>query len=139
MNDSRHDSPYDSSHDSSHDSPHDSSEAANEPRWLRLASALRAEADPVTLAHVRARLASRLYEPTWLRWLSRPAALATSAALLVVSAFTGSALLSASEASAEDETLVVSTMLGDDGSYGLPVEAGAAAGTASSDSEGARP
>ena len=108
----------------------------NEPRWLQLAATLRAEPDGATMARVRARLAARSAGPAWVRWLSRPAVLAASAALLVVSAWTGSVLLSASTASADEDASVMSTLLGDDGSYGLPVEHGAASGTASSDSEG---
>ena len=112
----------------------DTSDSSNEPRWLRLAATLRAQPAPETLAHVRARLAASSTGPAWVRWLSRPVALATSAALLLVSAFTGSALLSASNAGAEDETLVVSTMLGEDGSYGLPLESATPVNASSTDS-----
>ena len=127
-----------------HDDPdhhtHDDSKA---PRWLRLATTLRAEPDAATLAHVHARLAARSAGPAWVRWLSRPLALAASAALLVASAFAGSAMLSTGTASADDESLVVSTLLGDDGSYGLPVvhdtAAGTASGAASTDSEAVAP
>ena len=107
----------------------------NEPRWLELAAALRAEPDAATMARVRARLAARLAGPGWVRWLSRPVVLAASAALLVVSAYTASALLSASNAGTDDDVAEMSTLLGDDGSYGLPVERGVT-GAASSDSEG---
>lgn len=107
----------------------------NEPRWLRLAGTRRAEPDPVTLARVRARLAAMPAEPAWVRWLARPAALALSAGLLVVSAVAGTAYLSnASSASSEDSTML-STLLGDDGSYGLPVSASeTAAGASETDS-----
>ncbi len=117
----------------------DMGDEANEPRWLELAATLRAAPDPATLAHVRARLAALAAGPAWARWLSRPVTLAASAALLVVSAFTGSALLSAGSASAEDGTSVVSTLLGDDGSYGLPLDRDASPGAASSDSEAVTP
>ncbi len=93
------------------------------PHWLRLAATLRAEPDPATLAHVRARLAARPSEPAWVRWLARPAALALSAGLLVVSAVAGTALVTASTSNGTttDDNSMVSAMLGDDGSYGLPV------------------
>ena len=108
----------------------------HEPRWLRLAATLRAEPDAATLAHVRARLAQRSAGPAWVRWLSRPAVLAASATLLMLSVFAGSAMLSTSAAGSDDDTSVVSALLGDDGSYGLPVERGANTDAASSDSEG---
>ena len=114
----------------------DSHDEANEPRWLRLAATLRAEPDAATLAHVRARLAGRSAGPAWVRWLSRPVALAASAALLVMSVFTGSALLSAGNASADDEPSMLNTLLGDDGSFGLPTDHNGTSGAASSDSEG---
>ena len=108
----------------------------NEPRWLELAATLRAEPDGATMARVLARLAARSAGPEWVRWLSRPVVLAAAAALLVVSAYTGSALLSASNASADDDASVMSTLLGDDGSYGLPVERSATVGSAGADSDG---
>ena len=108
----------------------------NEPRWLELAAALQAEPDAATMARVRARLAAHLAGPGWVRWLSRPVVLAASAALLVVSTYSASALLSGSNAGTDDDVSVMSTLLGDDGSYGLPVERGATGGAASSDSEG---
>ena len=114
----------------------DSHDDPNEPRWLRLAATLRAAPDAATLAHVRARLAARSAGPAWVRWLSRPVALAASAVLLVMSVFTGSALLSANIANIDDEPSVVSTLLGDDGSYGLPIDHNRTSGAASSDSEG---
>jgi hypothetical protein len=119
----------------------DTRDIENEPRWLRLAATLRAEADPATLAHVRARLAERSAGPAWVRWLSRPVALAASAALLVVSMFVGGALLSTAGTGAQtqEETSMVSTLLGDDGSYGLPLNRDASAGTPVSDSGGVTP
>ena len=74
-----------------------------------------------------------------MRWLSRPVTLAASAALLVASAFTGSALLSAGSAGAEDAASVVSTLLGDDGSYGLPLDRDASSHAAGADSEEVAP
>jgi hypothetical protein len=111
----------------------------DEPRWLRLAAAFRATPEPGTLARVHARLAARAATPAWVRWLSRPVALAASAALLVVSAFAGGVLLTAggaAPAAAEDETSssVVSVLLGDDGSYGMALGADTPAGTPGADS-----
>lgn len=114
----------------------DTREDRNEPRWLQLAATLHAEPDAATMTRVRARLAARPPGPGWVRWLSRPAVLAASAGLLVVSAWTGSVLLSASGTGADEDTSVMSTLLGDDGSYGLPVESGATGGAAGSDSGG---
>ena len=111
-----------------HDSP--------EPRWLKLAATLRAEPGATTLARVRARLAQHTAGPAWVRWLSRPVVLAASATLLMLSVFAGSAMLATSAAGSDEDTSVVSAMLGDDGSFGLPVEHGTNAGAASSDSEG---
>ena len=70
----------------------------HEPHWLRLAADLRAEPAPGTLARVRERLAVRgEREPAWVRWLGRPAALATSVALLVICAWAGNAWIDSSE------------------------------------------
>lgn len=110
-------------------------EDPNEPRWLRLAATRRATPDPATLARVRARLAARPAEPAWVRWLARPAALAVSAGLLVVSAVAGAAYVSSATHTSSEDTSMLSALLGDDGSYGLPVGAGeTAAGTSTTDS-----
>ncbi len=114
----------------------DTREDRNEPRWLQVAATLRAEPDAATMTRVRARLAARSAGPGWVRWLSRPAVLAASAGLLVASAWTGSVLLSASTGSADEDASVMSTLLGDDGSYGLPVEPATPGGGAGSDSGG---
>ena len=106
-------------------------EEATSPRWLKLAAAVRAEADPATLARVYARLAARSAEPAWLRWLARPAALATSAALLVLSAVAGSALLGDSPSASGEGTLAAAELLGEDGSYGLVIDEGEADDSAS--------
>lgn len=112
----------------------DRNDESREPHWLRLAATLRAEPDPATLARVHARLAARARGPAWVRWLSHPVALAASAALLLVSVYTGRALLSPS--GVDDETSVVSTLLGDDGSYGVPLERGAGPADEGSGGEG---
>jgi len=94
----------------------------DEPRWLRLAADLKAEPAPGTLARVRERLAAREREPAWVRWLGRPAALATSVALLVVCAWAGNAWLAATASARPDSTSLVSALLDEDGSFGLGVQ-----------------
>jgi hypothetical protein len=123
----------------SHELPRDAHEGGQEPRWLRLAATLRAAPDPATLAHVRARLAARAAGPAWVRWLARPAVLAACAGLLLVSAWTGSAMLSAGRtvaAGADEDSSLMSTLLGDDGSYGVPLEHDASGDVADPDSDG---
>ncbi len=105
------------------------------PRWIKLASALHAEPAPDTLARVRRRLASRTAAPSWIRWLARPVALATSVALLVVSAIAGNALLAGSRAETADASTLTAQLLGDDGSFGLDA-ASTNTGPAGADSEG---
>lgn len=106
-------------------------EANAEPRWLRLAADLRAEPAPGTLARVRERLAERDRAPAWVRWLGRPAALATSVALLIACAWAGDAWLVSSTASTRpDGTSLVSALLDDDGSFGLGVQSDETAGSA---------
>jgi hypothetical protein len=103
------------------------------PRWMELAATLRAEPAPDTLARVRRRLAAgRGAEPAWLRWLARPAAVAASAALLVASAIAGQMLLAGAAVEANDDALT-SSLLGDDGSFGLGLES--VTGTVIADSE----
>jgi hypothetical protein len=100
------------------------------PRWLRLAATLRAEPAPGTLARVRASLAARGTAPAWLVWLSRPVTVAASAALLVASAWIGSAVLSPGAESEGEPVSLSEALLGDDGSLGLPAPgAGDEAGT----------
>ena len=103
-----------------HDDRHD---PGDEPRWLRLAADLRAEPAPGTLARVRERLAERgEREPAWVRWLGRPAALATSVALLVVCAWAGNAWLASTVGTRTDSATLVSALLDEDGSFGLGVQ-----------------
>jgi len=112
------------------------------PRWLRLAASVRAEPEPATLARVRARLARRRAEPRWVRWLARPAALAASAALLVVSAWAGRMWLSLPGAGRGEDSSLVNALLGEDESYGFKLDpadedaAKAGPGAAGADSEG---
>ena len=102
-----------------HDDRHD----PDGPRWLRLAADLRAEPAPGTLARVRERLAERgEREPAWVRWLGRPAALATSVALLVVCAWAGNAWVTSTVGTRTDGATLVSALLDEDGSFGLGVQ-----------------
>jgi hypothetical protein len=114
-----------------HDLRHD---ANDEPRWLGLAADLRAEPAPGTLARVRARLAARDREPAWVRWLGRPAALATSVALLVVCAWAGNAWIVASAHARPEGATLVSALLDEDGSFGLGLGADESAATPGADS-----
>ena len=97
--------------------------ANDEPRWLRLAADLKAEPAPGTLARVRERLASREREPAWVRWLGRPAALATSVALLVACAWAGDAWITSTASARPDGATLVSALLDEDGSFGLGTQA----------------
>jgi len=106
----------------------------DEPRWLRLAADLRAEPAPGTLARVRERLASREHEPAWVRWLGRPAALATSVALLVVCAWAGNTWLATTERARPDGATLVSALLDEDGSFGLGVQSDEPVNTSGADS-----
>jgi hypothetical protein len=54
----------------------------------------------------------------------------------MVSLLAGGAWLSAGTAGADADTSVMSTLLGDDGSYGLPIEHGTSTGTTGTESEG---
>jgi len=111
-------------------------EGPREPRWLRLAATLRAEPDHDTLARVRRRLAARAAAPAWFRWLGRPVAVAASAALLVVSAVAGNALLDSSVRDIADDGTLTLALLGDDGDFGLELDRTGNGGAAPADSEG---
>jgi hypothetical protein len=111
--------------------PHD---GGDEPRWLKLAADLRAEPAPDTLARVRARLAVRGEEPAWVRWLGRPAALATSVALLIACAWAGNVWLASAAGPRPDGASLVSAMLDEDGSFGLGVAADEPAAPSGADS-----
>ena len=113
------------------------------PRWLKLASALRAEPAPGTMARVRSRLAQRepfsSFSPTWLTWLARPASLAVSTGLLVASAWLGVSLLSTGTVTPDDETTFAAALLQDDGSMGLGLDDGETPGEAGADSQQVEP
>jgi hypothetical protein len=108
--------------------------ANEEPRWLRLAADLKAEPAPGTLARVRERLAAREREPAWVRWLGRPAALATSVALLVVCAWAGDAWITSTVSARPDGATLVSALLDEDGSFGLGTQADEPASLSGADS-----
>jgi len=90
-----------------------------EERLERLLGAARAEADPAVLARARARLAAEADVPRTLAWLGTPAALVTACALLVAVTSAG-VWLARDDAPAARDTSLVSALVGDDGSYGLP-------------------
>jgi hypothetical protein len=112
----------------------DRNDRNDEPRWLRLAADLRAEPAPGTLARVRERLALREHEPAWVRWLGRPAALATSVALLVVCAWAGNTWLATTERARPDGATLVSALLDEDGSFGLGMQVDEPASLSGADS-----
>jgi hypothetical protein len=85
---------------------------------------------------VRERLAAREREagPAWVRWLGRPAALATSVALLIVCTWAGNAWLASSVSPRPEGASLVSALLGEDGSFGLGVESDEPGGATGADS-----
>jgi len=98
----------------------------NDERIAKLIRATHAPADPAVLARARARIAAmgESSEPAWVRWLARPAVLAASGGLLAVTLAAGgwmlrSAAVGLVETSGTIETVAISDLLGDDGSYGL--------------------
>lgn len=72
-------------------------------RLTRLLRAVRADADPAVWARVRSRLGSRARTPWLLTWAMRPAALAASLALFLVSAALALVLASGTSASNGEE------------------------------------
>lgn len=118
-------------------SPHDA-----ESKLARLLAASQAPADDAPLRRALAQLAARDAEPAWLRWLARPAALATACALLVVSVSASAWLLRAPSATsatggALETSEVIAGLIGEDGSFGLVASDAGEAGP-SSDSGGVR-
>ena len=107
------------------------------PRWLQLASALRAEPAPGTMARVRARLEQR--EPLWVTWLARPATLAVSAGLLVASTWFGASLVPSGVPTSADNVTLAAALLQDDGSLGLGEAAATLPGEAGADSQEVSP
>ena len=101
----------------------------DEARITRLLAATGANADPGVLARAQARLAADEAGPGWLAWLSKPAALVAACALLTLSVGIAALVLSGERTNTDDTTLVAS-LLGDDGSEGLPVTTAAPGPTA---------
>ena len=101
-------------------------------RLVRILGAARAPADAAVLVRVRARLAGMAQVPGPLAWLGTPAALVAACALFVAVAGTSMAIVR-TESTPTHDTALVSALIGDDGSYGLPT-ASATASTGASDS-----
>jgi hypothetical protein len=91
----------------------------DEGRLGRVLAAVRAPADPAVLARVRARIAASVPVPRAFAWLGTPAALAGACATLLVAAGLTLAALDR-DAGASHDTSLVSALIGDDGSEGLP-------------------
>ena len=108
-----------------------------EERLGRVLGASRAVADPAVLARARARLATELAVPRPLAWLGTPAALAAACALFVAVSAASVWFVSSDPASRSDASLV-SALVGDDGTYGLP-SASAQRATDGADSGGVTP
>jgi hypothetical protein len=96
----------------------------DEARLTRILGAVRAPADPAVLARARARLAASPDVPRVFRWLGTPAALAGACALLLISAGASFAVLGTESAASSRDTQLVSALIGDDGTYGLPTATG---------------
>lgn len=112
----------------------------NDERIGRLLAASRASANPAVLARVRSRLAARESSVGMLAFLGRPAALATACALLVVSATVSFAIVrSERQTAATTSNSLVSALLDDDGTYGMPTAATVADATTLSDSGEVQP
>lgn len=105
-------------------------------RLERTLAAVHAAADPAPLARALARLAERdaraQLEPAWVRWLSRPAALAAAGALLVMSVSASLWIVrDTSDAAAPSLSAdPIAGLLGEDGSLGLGVPGSDASGAA---------
>ena len=102
-------------------------------RLLSILGAAHAPADPAVLARVSARLARTVSVPAPLTWLGTPAALVAACALFVAVAGASIVMVRSESATAHDTTLV-SALIGDDGSYGLPAASAAASATGLTDS-----
>lgn len=91
-------------------------------RLFRLLAATSAPADPAVLARVRARLRDAERVPALFAWFGSPAGLVL-AALLFVSVAGLSVAWTERETTRSDAATLVSSLVGDDDSYGLPHEA----------------
>lgn len=97
-------------------------------RLVRILGAARASAEPAVLARARARLAGTDPVAGPLAWLGTPAALVAACALFVAVAAVSIVIERNEPATARDTTLV-SALIGDDGSYGLPTANGTVSST----------
>lgn len=104
-------------------------------RWLR---AVRADADPALWTRVRARIESRQRVPRLLRWAMRPAALATSLALLVATATLALMLGTGPAVSIDEEFTSLGEALLAERDAEFTAESVMPAGGAASDTGGAR-
>ncbi len=100
-------------------------------RLARLLAATHAEADPAVLVRARARLRESERMPALFAWFGSPAGLVL-AALLFVSVAGLSVAWNERETTRSDAATLVSTLVGDDDSYGLPGDATRAVETADS-------
>jgi len=99
----------------------------DEVRIARLLGAVQAPADPAVLTRARARIAAMGDVPGVFAWLGTPAALAAACVAMLLSAGVSLAVLRAERpAAAARETSLVSALIDDDGSYGLPTSAAVA-------------
>jgi hypothetical protein len=94
---------------------------AEAPEWLGVLGGAQASADPLVLARARVRIEAglRAEVPGWFAWLGTPAALVTACALFVCATGVSIALIR-SDTPATHDTTLVSALIGDDGSYGMP-------------------
>ena len=102
----------------------------DEARIIRLLGAVRSPADPAVLARARARITGLADVPRVFAWLGTPAALAAACMVLLVATGASLALLdSEATMTTPRDTTLVSALIGDDGSYGLPTAAATGAVT----------
>ena len=102
-------------------------------RLVRILSASRATADDAVLTRARTRLAGARERSWLLEWFGTPAALAAACALFVAVAGVSIAVVGSDTSSARETTLM-SALVGDDGSYGLPAATATSAGSGPADS-----
>lgn len=101
----------------------------DEARLVRLLGAVRAPADPGVMARVRTRLAGEPDVPHLFAWLGTPAALVVACLLVLTAAGMSLNLLDAENVPVTRDASMVSALIGDDGSDGLPSAAAAGIGT----------
>ncbi|HTR96493.1 MAG TPA: hypothetical protein VMH61_01205 [Candidatus Acidoferrales bacterium] len=89
-------------------------------RLAQLLGATKARADHAVLMRARARIAASAEMPEGVRWLGTPIALATAATIFVAALSFSAVMLNGETAAAADNSSLVSALIGDDGTYGLP-------------------